>query len=182
MKIELKKYRREEGFGVLGLFNSRNTRPERESKSDDSYPDAADVAGEKAQENLEQEDNRGPGRIMLDGFLNMRDYAVDAVMGKIERAQRNRRIYQEEYEKAEKQAIKERAREDAFGKGQDGENSVGFLQNLAMGLQNTGNAFSQPPPREEDEPRRKGERPEKSEIRRSENQERRYRDDWGQLF
>lgn len=176
MKIELRMYRREEGFGALGLFNSRNTRNERESDQE-SYPDAADVAGEKASENIQQED-RGPLRIMADGFLNMRDFAVDTVMGKVERAQENKRLYQEEYRKHEKQAIKKQARDDAYGRNQgDDQGSQGFLQNLAMGLNNTGNAFAQEPPaREERSPKKEDRRG------REKSEDRRRRDDWGQLF
>lgn len=158
----------------MGLFNSRNTRNERESDQE-SYPDAADVAGEKASENIQQED-RGPLRIMADGFLNMRDYAVDTVMGKVERAQENKRLYQQEYRKHEKQAIKKRARDDAYGRGQEDEGSQGFLQNLAMGLNNTGNAFAQEPPAPEERSQEKDRR------RGREKSDRRSRDDWGQLF
>ena len=177
MKIELRMYRREEGFGALGLFNSRNTRNERESDQE-SYPDPADVAGEKAQENIEEHEDRGPLRIMADGFLNMRDFAVDTVMGKVERAQENKRLYQEEHRKHEKQAIKQQARDDAYGRNQgDDQGSQGFLQNLAMGLNNTGNAFAQAPP---EEPRREDERSSRREEKPERN--RRRRDDWGQLF
>lgn len=107
-------------------------------------------------------------------YLDIRNYAVDTEIGNIRRDQENRSLYQKEYRKHEKQT-----RDYAYGKNKgDDQGSQGFLQNLVMDLNNTGNAFAQQP-----FPQEREERSSKKDDRRGrEKSEDRRRDDWGQLF
>lgn len=105
----------------------------------------------------------------------MRDYTVKNAERDLEITQGNTRVYQKQYRNHEKWIIKNHDRDGTHRRGQE-DDSGGFLQNLAMGLNNTGNVFNQPSP---EEPGREDERSSREGREKSGD---RRRDYWRQLF